>query len=227
MKKRLLASAIIITSSLLAACAGEVDDRRERERTADARLTPQAPEDEPEGSSSVGVGGYGSGTTTGAGQNASDSCVDNCGDYTGSCWCDDACIEMGDCCDDAEIVCELDPEQGQTVGVGSGGYEPGPGTSSCDGLCGEAAADCFCDAACVSFGDCCSDAQTVCDLSGSDSCEGSCGDSAGSCWCDAACVEFGDCCSDAEAVCGLEPLPPGSCEGLCGGAAANCFCDEV
>jgi hypothetical protein len=42
------------------------------------------------------------------------SCVDSCGGKTstkgGNCWCDEACVEYGDCCTDYEEVCS-EPEQ--------------------------------------------------------------------------------------------------------------------
>ncbi|NUP10658.1 MAG: hypothetical protein HOW73_31830 [Polyangiaceae bacterium] len=42
------------------------------------------------------------------------SCVDSCGGKTqskgGNCWCDEECVEFGDCCADYEDVCEAAPE---------------------------------------------------------------------------------------------------------------------
>ncbi|TVQ51248.1 MAG: hypothetical protein EA377_13000 [Phycisphaerales bacterium] len=37
------------------------------------------------------------------------SCENSCGfEALGGCWCDEACVGFGDCCDDACEVCELD-----------------------------------------------------------------------------------------------------------------------
>lgn len=72
---------------------------------------------------------------------------------------------------------------------------------SCAGECGGASpGGCWCDAACVSYGDCCDDYAPQCNA---DSCWGSCDTRApGGCWCDAACTSFGDCCADKVPVCG-------------------------
>jgi hypothetical protein len=37
------------------------------------------------------------------------SCEDNCGGKAGNCWCDDACTDYGDCCDDYEDWCVEEP----------------------------------------------------------------------------------------------------------------------
>lgn len=51
---------------------------------------------------------------------------------------------------------------------------------------------CFCDAACVTLGDCCDDYQPLC---GNESCESWCGLQApAGCWCDEACTTLHDCC---------------------------------
>ena len=79
--------------------------------------------------------------------------------------------------------------------------------SSCAGACGGHSPDgCFCDAVCVDFGDCCSDAVNICQQHWSPppngSCANSCGAFAGSCFCDLACNDIGDCCSDYYETCG-------------------------
>ncbi len=78
---------------------------------------------------------------------------------------------------------------------------------SCAGACGGEAAACWCDGACASYGDCCSDYEAVC-VAGT--CVGNCGGaSEGACWCNAACEAHGDCCDDYVSVCdGADPSDP-------------------
>ena len=46
-----------------------------------------------------------------------DDWIDLCGGPgSGNCWCDDQCVESGDCCDDASVVCGL--EEPSPVGTG-------------------------------------------------------------------------------------------------------------
>ncbi|GMV42762.1 MAG: hypothetical protein AMXMBFR64_44780 [Myxococcales bacterium] len=84
----------------------------------------------------------------------------------------------------------------------------GGGCGGCAGNCGSQAPDgCWCDSACVGFGDCCNDACDNCGYcmgSTGTGCAGNC-DSysyAGNCYCDSICVSAGDCCSDACSICG-------------------------
>ncbi|MEM9489867.1 MAG: trypsin-like serine protease [Myxococcota bacterium] len=77
-----------------------------------------------------------------------DSCEDNCGGNAGSCWCDDACTNFGDCCADYDAICNA----------------PQPGPDTCFGACGTNAGNCWCDSACTNFGDCCTDYTTYCSL---------------------------------------------------------------
>jgi hypothetical protein len=87
------------------------------------------------------------------------SCVGFCGSESpvpGSspeCFCDEACVDSGDCCKDAIAVCGLDG--------GSSGDAP---AGSCACLCGspDPAGECFCDDACVDNGDCCPDYAQLC-----------------------------------------------------------------
>src|SRR5262249_50860008 len=76
----------------------------------------------------------------------------------------------------------------------------------CVGFCGgQSPAGCFCDAACVQFGDCCPGVQSVCGCSGAScgQCNGFCGgQSSAGCWCDGQCHGFGDCCFGKVAACG-------------------------
>lgn len=85
------------------------------------------------------------------------------------------------------------------------GAPGGPCVGHCDGEV--AALGCWCDAACVSSGDCCADACETCGYcGGTGACTGSCGgQSPQGCWCDSFCVANGDCCADACATCGVCP----------------------
>ena len=38
----------------------------------------------------------------------------------GNCWCDDACVDFGDCCSDVESVCGIEPEPSE--GTPCGGF---------------------------------------------------------------------------------------------------------
>lgn len=76
-------------------------------------------------------------------------------------------------------------------------YDPDPSSCQESNACGgQALGGCWCDAGCVTYGDCCFDGPCATNES---SCQasGSCGaQTPGGCWCDAACIEFGDCCLD-------------------------------
>jgi hypothetical protein len=113
-----------------------------------------------------------------------DSCSGNCGGAAPSgCYCDDACLEYGDCCGDFEGVCTGD---------------------GCAGHCGEQApAGCYCDEGCLDYGDCCGDYEDLCEGGGDpDSCAGHCGGQAASgCYCDGECEAAGDCCDDYDVEC--------------------------
>jgi hypothetical protein len=68
-------------------------------------------------------------------------------------------------------------------------------TGSCGGM---TPSGCWCDAACINYGDCCFDGP--CTTPDPHSCfaSGACGGQApGGCWCDAACAGYDDCCADA------------------------------
>lgn len=123
------------------------------------------------------------------------SCEGSCGEEaSGGCWCDTACLEMGDCCEDSCTqcgVCEPEP--------------PVISPTSCEGSCGiQVSGGCWCDLECVEMGDCCDDSCSQCGACepapspiSATSCEGSCGAQAtGGCWCDGLCASYGDCCHD-------------------------------
>ncbi|GMV41147.1 MAG: hypothetical protein AMXMBFR64_28630 [Myxococcales bacterium] len=96
---------------------------------------------------------------------------------------------------------------------------------TCEGHCGSdqpTDAGCYCDAACVQYGDCCGDYQQVCGGGGGEGCEGKCGSdqpTAAGCYCDDSCVQYGDCCSDYATLCGGEPTG-------CGGVTYEGCCAE-
>ena len=92
---------------------------------------------------------------------------------------------------------------------GGSGACKAPPAGTCLGHCGtKSTASCYCDAACVTLGDCCSDyTSSGCagvSSCGStvNSCTGNCGgqSTTSTCWCDTSCDTFGDCCPD-KAVC--------------------------
>ncbi len=101
----------------------------------------------------------------------------------------------------AGAVCELGDFNGDFAADIIATYpEAGAGDdNSCSGQCGGFAGACWCDEACVQYGDCCSDHASVCQQG--QTCEGSCGGQANGCWCDEVCVQYGDCCSDHQLQC--------------------------
>ena len=109
-----------------------------------------------------------------------------------------------------------------------------PLTGSCQGSCGGKSktpgSNCFCDSACESFNDCCTDKNSICSAGAgsgstpsappftpvtpvpgvvlpplSGSCEGSCNGKSktpgSNCFCDTACHEYNDCCNDIATKC--------------------------
>lgn len=143
--------------------------------------------------------------------------------YTGACFGPDDSWCWGP---DWECECALCGDDGKCI------------TPSCEGLCGTTeptSAGCYCDAACVQYGDCCSDYDELCGGGGGGdlSCEGLCGSTAataGGCYCDEACVQYSDCCADYEALCtGVEPMGCGGVtfEGCCAENGATLrYCDN-
>ena len=65
-----------------------------------------------------------------------DSCVDHCGGFAGSCWCDSYCTGYGDCCADFVDDCPdvaADASGSDDYGMdGMYGYAP-PMDGTCDG----------------------------------------------------------------------------------------------
>jgi len=150
------------------------------------------------------------------------------------CYCDDHCLEFGDCCDDYALVCARQEH---------------PITGACDGSCGikSSSGSCWCDEECVKFGDCCEDACERCGyncvgmsdnklVDNTQACDGSCGLflPVENCGCDEVCEQFGDCCTDVCETCGFNCINvtviyEGTCEGSCGLflPVENCGCDEA
>lgn len=99
------------------------------------------------------TGGVTSGGTGGVAANPG-SCAGHCGGPSadGSCYCDAACQQSGDCC--------ADVAQCGTTGATTGGCTAA--------LCGtdkpanENGVECYCDPSCMLYGDCCSNTTTVC-----------------------------------------------------------------
>jgi len=106
-------------------------------------------------------------------------------------------------CNNGPATTEADDEAGLRDLYCPGG---GGGGDSCAGFCGgQAPAGCWCDTACINFGDCCPDKRVQCGGSGAaGTCVGSCGlqSAPGSCWCDSLCSQFGDCCPNKVSICG-------------------------
>lgn len=114
-----------------------------------------------------------------------------------------------------------------------------PVSLSCDSSCGQrTSAGCYCDSACTTEGDCCSDYEDKCVTN--HACTDHCGSkSAGPCWCDYACIEYGDCCDSFRAECPAE-LVRTTCVGRCGNPQVitmnlanvsyavedQCYCDD-
>lgn len=92
------------------------------------------------------------------------SCEGSCGDQSadGECYCDELCLESGDCCADALELCAED--------VGELPPPPMEEDFSCADACGGAAPSnsCFCDDQCADLGDCCGDKVAQCGGDGSD-----------------------------------------------------------
>lgn len=71
-----------------------------------------------------------------------------------SCYCDELCVSMGDCCSDYEEHCVDDVTGSTSLGI----------DGSCSGFCGTNSIDnsCFCDFECSYYGDCCEDFYLLC-----------------------------------------------------------------
>jgi hypothetical protein len=114
-----------------------------------------------ETSGSCDSGADTNGGSSGAGP-ITGTCAGHCGNTSkapgADCYCDSFCTVNGDCCPDYPQLCE----QTQS-GDGNGN---GSTTGSCAGHCGSPdkvpGGDCYCDATCSKYGDCCSDHSLLC-----------------------------------------------------------------
>lgn len=151
--------------------------------------------------------------------------ANRCGQWDNSwkCNCDDACVQMGDCCADKDKVC-------------AGGGSP----DSCQGKCGkyDKNAKCQCDSGCLKEGDCCADYEKLCSgTSTGETCKDRCDDAydqAKPCQCDAECKDNNDCCPDYSELCeACKPKCDGKecgsngCGGKCGTCAEGKACDAA
>jgi hypothetical protein len=125
--------------------------------------------------------------------------------------------------------------------------EPEAQADGCTNHCGSlepTAANCYCDAGCMEYDDCCADQQAVCGGNQGNhpaqpaTCEGKCDSedgqpdaNGGHCYCDEACTANDDCCSDYAAQCGGNDPGydgAGSCVNHCDGPGSqgeSCWCD--
>jgi hypothetical protein len=101
------------------------------------------------------------------------------------------------------------PILGGTGGVaGAGGTTSA--SASCQDHCGGPSDDgtCYCDAACLGYGDCCGDvsvcAQTTTPGCSPELCNGDqpSAQDGNACYCDTLCTQYGDCCANKQQVCG-------------------------
>jgi hypothetical protein len=107
-----------------------------------------------------GFGGYSSGgSSSGGAPNLGASCQGVCGGPAAGevCWCDGECQQYGDCCPDFAQACGGAPPP-----------PPGSGGGCTPQLCGtenpasQNGLPCYCDPACMQYGDCCANSMTVC-----------------------------------------------------------------
>ena len=140
---------------------------------------------------------------------------------------DEICVE-GTCVPDLPAECDPACEEG-TVCVDGVCYVPGSCVGACDG---QSADGCYCDDACVEYGDCCADICDECPDLGAccvPSCDGkTCGDDGcgGSCGvCDAGfkCEDFA--CVVCEPDCAGKICGPDGCGGTCGDCPAGESCN--
>lgn len=115
-----------------------------------------------------------------------------------------------------------DPGTGGTGNdPGTGGSDPGVGGSGTGGDPGMGGgsgggAQCYCDAQCQDYGDCCADCGTP-GTGGSGS--GTGGSGGGQCYCDAQCADYGDCCPECPN--GSGGSGSGSGSGYCGDGSCD------
>lgn len=184
------------------------------------------------------------------GADPTETCQNFCGGPSdGTCYCDEACLDYGDCCPDYQDCCN-----GNTCtpdctfdDCGDGGCPDQPdacgtcpaGDECIFGSCFPCIADCFLkdcgdDGCGGSCGTCpgtltcengtCVGGSGACGENPSQTCQNSCGDQGtGGCYCDDTCQDFGDCCPDYEPCCG-GPCTPDCLGKECGsdGCSGSC-----
>jgi hypothetical protein len=85
---------------------------------------------------------------------------------------------------------------------------------------------CYCDAECTQYGDCCSSCSTgTGGSSGSGGASGAGGGGDGQCYCDAECTQYGDCCSSCSTGTGGSSGSGGASGAGGGGGDGQCYCD--
>jgi len=172
----------------------------------------------------------------------------------GSCWCDNYCGGLNDCCENFDNTCKHSVAASQAqVALAY--------TGTCDGRCGDySGVDCWCDDDCEKFNDCCSNFVATCSsppevkrnfgsrrtssnvglrgVSGSCDATSDCGgqSSDGSCWCDNYCGGLNDCCENFDHTCKhsvaatqeqVAAAFTGSCTANCGDySGVDCWCDQ-
>jgi hypothetical protein len=102
----------------------------------------------------------------------------------------------------------------------------GSGSSGAGGGSGGSGGQCYCDAQCAQYGDCCSNCSSGSGGSGGASGSGGTSGSGGQCYCDAQCAQYGDCCSNCSAGSGGSGGASGSGgSGGTSGSGGQCYCD--
>ncbi len=143
------------------------------------------------------------------------SCANACNAASpnGSCYCVPQCLDSGNCCADACLLCGICEPCTPTCG----GKECGD--DGCGGQCGACQTGEYCE-----NGNC-NPIEVP-----SATCKNACGEASsdGSCYCDMSCLQYNDCCIDACEECDVCGECTPNCTGKecgndgCGGACGNC-----
>jgi len=143
----------------------------------------------------------------GCGEDPSNTCLNACGGgaISGWCYCDDVCMEYGDCCPDYVACCKSCTPDCTDMECGADG---------CGGSCGFCAAGLECiDGGCICVPDC---LNKEC---GDDGCNGSCG-----------VCHFGKECVDGTCMCipdcEWQECGPDGCGGDCGPCVDGWVCED-
>lgn len=154
-------------------------------------------------------------------------CTGNCGKKVGYCFCDNICLNNGDCCPgfSFQLQCDVTPPSIPTVVT----------SLACENKCGEKVGFCYCDSECAITGDCCVGFSFPLQCAGvtplnfttvifplapkstapwenrvlpTSVCVDHCNDKVGYCHCDSQCETSGDCCPffSYELTCTQQPL---------------------